>query len=135
MMNLNETKNLITFGTELVGYANEKSTIRYFVKKFNEAMGLPENNATGTVKELIKFGSSSSKKELKEWAKEQLDILLSSAEDVAIERETYEVQAPKPKAEAKPKAEKKATTTKKNEKTEEIVENDSLIDSILNGVA
>lgn len=94
-MDLNRVVKLTDFGgaTGVLQYANEKSSIRYFVKKFNLAFNLPENNNTGTVRELMKYGSTNTRKQFKDWYKAQLEELLQG-EETEVVRETYVVEAP-----------------------------------------
>lgn len=118
--------NLLELGATL-GYKNESTVIRYFVKKFNEEFGLDENNVIATTKELIMFSMKFSKEELKEWAIEQLNNLVENEE---VERQAYQ---PKEKAPKETKT-KPAKTTKTSKKEEKKVEVDSQIKELLEKV-
>lgn len=82
--------NLMTFGLEILEYANEKNCYKNFVKKFNEYFGLPLDNVTATNKELLLFSLISSKKQYKEWAKSEFTTLLTE-DNTSVERERIDM--------------------------------------------
>lgn len=82
--------NLMEFGLNSLHYANAKSCYKNFIKKFNEYFSLDENNNSGTKNELIIFSFISSKKEIKEWAMQQVITIFSSSTE-EVNRETIDI--------------------------------------------
>lgn len=77
--------NLMEFGMNTLLYANEKNCFKNFVTKFNEYFGLPSDNVTATKNELLIYSLMTSKKEYKEWAKNEFINMLQTNQVVIRE--------------------------------------------------
>lgn len=107
-----EKINLINFGMEVLGYKNENNCVRYFVSKVNAFLELDEDNNSATKKELIRYSVASNNKTFKEWAKKEMDLLLS--EDLTgLVREKFVLK--KKETLSTPKKATKSTTTDKKD--------------------